>query len=690
MFSTATSCWCPAMPLFRTSGEHGVKARPRRRSTRTLEWTWSCGKTDEDGSVLSLTRLCLLSLADNMKEVWVKDYADNYLDRYSFRHIMGPFNFLPGELVEELTWLLCTRKQLTRAALHLLLVPQLRGLSLESCPSLATSALCGYITARCQALCSLDLSGAQQLPSKILSKTIRCLAALRSLSLAGTSCDGCVIKTVAHHCRLLRHLDVSCCHFLSPAALLPLGGGPFCSLSNSPSSFDCTSMSKSSISPPCPELSSSFSASLSPLPLSSLLALNIGFGEQEVDAVAAAAYLLLSLPYLERVAMEGLSLACCLIQHQEFGETDEFSDREGVPRLSEVWRERRHRQGMDSWRNRREGAADNEDEEEEKSILWEGCGSESEEDASRDERPSCSQNQAEEKRRKRVLSQPGDECLTLRLRDVKGLTCDSLESLGCLCPDICSISVNGNDHEETRGRSQGSLLATGLQTWSGQLRSLSVQYPVSLVDLLPALQVAGSSLVSLSLEGVKTSPHTPLLEVIRACPKLRDLLISAEPPTTPQEEEEEEDERDEQDLPRLPSLCSLTLSFSYVHSQMKPVMSWMSLRRILKCLLTGSPLLEKLSLVSLPCPLNCVLQDVLHTVDLGLNHFADSTNFLSMPLGRVQHLNLSRTDVKMITVKKIMQRSKRLKNVDASYCWQISKREWLDSKKFSKVQVVWV
>lgn len=55
-----------------------------------------------------------------------------------------------GNLVEELTWLLCTRKQLSRAALHLLLVPQLRGLSLERCPGLATSNVCGYIAARCQ------------------------------------------------------------------------------------------------------------------------------------------------------------------------------------------------------------------------------------------------------------------------------------------------------------------------------------------------------------------------------------------------------------------------------------------------------------------------------------------------------------------------------------------------------------
>lgn len=61
---------------------------------RNTEWMGSCRKTDENGSVLSLSRLCLLSLADNMKEVWVKDYADNYLDHYSFRYIMGPFNLL--------------------------------------------------------------------------------------------------------------------------------------------------------------------------------------------------------------------------------------------------------------------------------------------------------------------------------------------------------------------------------------------------------------------------------------------------------------------------------------------------------------------------------------------------------------------------------------------------------------------
>lgn len=85
------------MPLFRALAERGgAKARPGRRRQRIGD----CWRTDEDGPVLSLRQLSLLSLADNMKKVWVKDYTDNYLDQYSFRYIMGPFNLL-SELIKK-------------------------------------------------------------------------------------------------------------------------------------------------------------------------------------------------------------------------------------------------------------------------------------------------------------------------------------------------------------------------------------------------------------------------------------------------------------------------------------------------------------------------------------------------------------------------------------------------------------
>lgn len=636
-----------------------AKAGKRRRGLRNTQGNGNCWRMRDDDPVLSLTRLCLLSLADNMKDLWVKDYADNYLDRYSLRYIMGPFNLLPGELVEELTWLLSARKQLSRAALHLLLVPQLRGLSLENCTGLVTPALCAHIAARCQGLRSLDLSGAQQLPAKVLCETLSCLPNVRSLSLAGMPCDRSVIQTVARHCSFLQHLDVSRCHLLSPAALLPLGGGAF-----TPSSFS-----------PVPSSSSSSSLTSSPPPLSSLLALDIGFEENDGDATMAAAYLLLSLPCLERVALEGVGPACRLIEQRHFSQADEFADREGVPRLHEVWKERIVRRNTNRMIREGESTDDGDESEEVESSFSEECGCNTEEDLIKDDWPGMQD-----------LPHSG---LILQLIDVKGITCESLGSLRNVCPGLNSVSMNVDKHEDRGGGNHGSLLTTNLQTWSGQLRRLSFIYSGPVVDLLPALGVVGCSLISLTLEGVKTHPHTPLLELIRACPRLRDLVISAEPPTRLRYETNN-NQQEAQDLPKLPNLHSLKLSFSYEHDQMKPLMSWTSLKEVIKCFLIGSPLLEKLSLISLPCPLNCVIRDTLRSVNRDVNLSADSTGSPPPPLGRIEHLDLLRTDVQMSTVKSVMQLCKRLKYVDVSYCWQISQREWLDCRRFRQVEVVWV
>lgn len=79
------------MPLFRLPR---AKTRPKQRVFMKKKLMPSSWRTDDDGSVVPLTRLCLLSLAENMKNIWTKDYADNYMDHYSFRYIMGPFNCL--------------------------------------------------------------------------------------------------------------------------------------------------------------------------------------------------------------------------------------------------------------------------------------------------------------------------------------------------------------------------------------------------------------------------------------------------------------------------------------------------------------------------------------------------------------------------------------------------------------------
>lgn len=119
-------------------------------------------------------------------------------------------------------------------------------------------------------------------------------------------------------------------------------------------------------------------------------------------------------------------------------------------------------------------------------------------------------------------------------------------------------------------------------------------------------------------------------------------------------------------------------------------MSWMSLSKGLKCLLAGSPLLEKLSLVSLPCPLNSIMWDVLRIGHRDRRLPAHSTDSDLMPLARLQHVELLRTNVDITTVESIIQRSRRLKFIDVSYCWKIKQTEWMHCKLHNKVKIIWM
>ncbi|CAB1321647.1 unnamed protein product [Coregonus sp. 'balchen'] len=486
-----------------------------------------------------------------------------------------------------------------------------------------------------QSLHSMDLSGAQQVSAHVQCDLLGCLPSLRSLSLAGTPCDRQVVAVVARHCPALRHLDVSRCRFLPPEGLLCLGG--------------------SSYAPPPP--------------LGSLLALDGGFGEG--DGVAAVAFLLLSLPWLERVAMEGLGEACGLIHSREFGGTEELTTREGLPSLWEVWRERRQSgRATDTGQISGADVEEIEEEENDNRFSWasesesedEGTGEETmgdgggRSDAQMRTRKEIEEDSVE-KGREEGVGGAGGEGFTLRLREAQGMSGGTLEAVSQLCPELRSISL---DCEED-GPSQGSCLAAGLARWAGQLRVLSVRFPGPLDELLPALRAMKGFLVSLTLEGVRTSSHTPVLELLHACPRLRSLVVHAEPPLAPQEEEEDEEE--DRDLPCLPQLCSLSLNFSFDQRQMKTVMSWRSLRGALWCLLSGSPLLERVSLVAVPCPLEPVFQKLLKR---------PATRPHSPPLQQLCHLSLVRSDISIETALGLMTANRRLSSLDLSGCWAVS------------------
>ena len=225
-----------------------------------------------------------------------------------------------------------------------------------------------------------------------------------------------------------------------------------------------------------------------------------------------------------------------MILKREFWLTEGFTSKEGVTSLQELWV--KAVQG-------REGAA------EENSFSLEDKVDKS--------------LHLDKSKAAGLRTEDGNQEATLKLgaREIQRVSLNSLDALGQLCPDLCSISLNcheddDNGDEDVLGSGR-TTLTKGLARWSGQLRCLSLQFPGPLSELVSPLQVSGSNLTSLTLEGVQADGHLPFLDLIRACPKLTSLTVHIDPPRSNQEEEDDDEGLEDWDLPCLPDLSSLTL-----------------------------------------------------------------------------------------------------------------------------------
>ncbi|XP_066510538.1 uncharacterized protein [Hoplias malabaricus] len=609
------------MPLFRQLDVRPERIREREKRNQRQEFS----EDEEEDEPSSLTRLCLLSLAKNMKDLWVQDYAQNYMNQYFFRYVMGPFSLLPGDLLEELLCLLSRRNLLSRAALHLLIQPQLHHISLSHSCNLITANICSLITARCQSLKSLNLNSATNVSAPALCSLLSSLSHLQDLSLAGTMSDHTVIATVAHSCLGLKYLDISRCVHLHPAALLPLAHS---------SGLKC---------------------------LSRLLALDIGLEENEDNGTASAAFLLLALPSLRQVALDNVGQACVLIWKREFCQTDAFTSKERVASLQELWNKRLKT---------------------DKRVYEKGNSFNLEEklDKSLDLESSDGGNQG--------------EILKFGIQEIQNVSLNTLDALGHLCPDLHSVSLNCLDEDDSSeedgglGFRQTTLLTRGLARFSGQLRSLSLQFPIALSELAPPLQHTGFSLISLTLEGIRADGHLPFLDLIRSCPQLKTLTIHIDPPRSNQEDENDDEDLEDWDLPCLSHLCSLTLNFSLDQRQLKPVLCWQSLRGPLWALLRGAPQLQKLSLMAMPCRLDPVFRLVL---DHGAKPLGASDQ---PPLRQLRNVSLKRSDVTMETASRLVDTCHRLSILDLSGCWamtlsNIKKLQSKASRRLHKLHISW-
>ncbi|XP_069488533.1 uncharacterized protein [Ambystoma mexicanum] len=250
----------------------------------------------------SLKATCLNSIAQNMQTLWLKDYVDNYIDEYNFLYIIGPFNELAGALVQELLLLLGESRRLTRASLHLLLLPHLTDLSLRSGSGLVSNAITQLVTARCKNLSSLDLHGCNRVPSAALVDLLEGLPRLTKLVLSDTQCNTLVLSAVCTTCKVLRELDISHCKKVVWSSLFHLV------YDQTQQAFGCSK-------------------------LRVLVMVGIEPRMQVEEFIQAVAFVLLVLPGLEYLDNSCVMEALCLIHKQEF---EGIRSLDGFPSFLEI------------------------------------------------------------------------------------------------------------------------------------------------------------------------------------------------------------------------------------------------------------------------------------------------------------------------------------------------------------------
>ncbi|KAJ7317328.1 hypothetical protein JRQ81_003490 [Phrynocephalus forsythii] len=239
-------------------------------------------------TVRSLERLCLEYVADNMEEIWAKDYTSRDLDGHQSHDPMGHFAMLAGFLVQDLYILMRKKKRLTSDVLRLLLVPQLMELDLSPCPHQVNSSLAQVIAVRCKNLSTLDLFSCSELSANTLIDLVKGLPSLVNLGLSDTQCNTQVLIAVRSCCPRLRDLDISSCDNLSSDSLLHLVYDPV------GATFCCQTLQGLEATPPF-------------------------YATPKEDCIPILAFVLLALPNLEWLCHEFMANAVALIHDQRFG-----------------------------------------------------------------------------------------------------------------------------------------------------------------------------------------------------------------------------------------------------------------------------------------------------------------------------------------------------------------------------------
>ncbi|XP_064603378.1 uncharacterized protein LOC135468851 [Liolophura sinensis] len=162
--------------------------------------------------ISSLKSACMDSIAKHFDSYWCCGDNAVLFDTPRLMYVIGPFEHLSDDLLQQLIQRLVEKKLLQRHHFQLLIHSQLKSLNLGICDASANhSSVIDMIATRCQNLTSLNISRVKNVQPKVLCGLISSLPLIKSLNLDNTKCDDKAMLCIAKTCRQLKDLSISGC-----------------------------------------------------------------------------------------------------------------------------------------------------------------------------------------------------------------------------------------------------------------------------------------------------------------------------------------------------------------------------------------------------------------------------------------------------------------------------------------------
>ncbi|XP_068203079.1 uncharacterized protein [Palaemon carinicauda] len=155
----------------------------------------------------SLKQQCIRNIGRNMDKLWAKDYVKNWHEQSkTLSFVLGPFEDLPGTVVELLIEELVNTKRLRKHHLQILLVYHLERFVLRKETDFEKAIT--LLLSRCKNLRHLGLRSST-LPHRLLTKVFVSLEHLQTVDLSQTNIADATMATLGDNCRNIRVLNLS-------------------------------------------------------------------------------------------------------------------------------------------------------------------------------------------------------------------------------------------------------------------------------------------------------------------------------------------------------------------------------------------------------------------------------------------------------------------------------------------------